>query len=129
MTIIRFVVALAATSALLAPSSAAAQAPLDGLIFTSNRCIGEPDCTGGYQVYRVQRDGSVRRLTSDDCGTRQAAWAPDGRSIVFAKNLRNSIGRSCAIGNLFTMAPDGTAQRPLTRGDFIDDAPDVSPDG
>ena len=55
-----------------------------------------------FDIYVMSADGSnVRRLTSASEDEVSPVWAPDGRSIVFA---RRGAGRS----DLYEMHPDGT---------------------
>ena len=66
------------------------------ILFRSNRAHYEgarPESgTPDYDLYVMEADGSgVRRLTTDAANENEAAWAPDGRSVVFSSD-RDSRG-------------------------------------
>lgn len=72
----------------------------------------------------MRADGShVTEITHANTLNYDPAWSPDGRRIAFV---------STADGNpdIYTMRPDGTGVRQLTKNDFVfDEAPNWSPDG
>ena len=75
----------------------------------------DPDAVTGYvvpyQVYLVDADGSNRRrLTTLPAGAALTpAWSPDGRWIVFSRDLSSEF-------DLFVIRADGSESRPLTSG-------------
>jgi TolB protein len=74
-------------------------------------------------LWVIDRDGSdPRRLTTDPAlDNWSPAWSPDGSRVAFA-----SI-RDGGTLRVWTVAPDGTDPRPVTRGHG--EYPDWSPDG
>jgi len=66
-----------------------------------------------------------RRISARNCDAGLGGFSPDGRRLVFVQ----SCGRNSAA--LFTMAPDGSNRRRLTRSRprTVDTAPVFSPDG
>ena len=65
---------------------------------------------GTFDLWAVSPDGSnPRRLTAGPADNQSAAWAPDGRHLVFQSNR---LGGS----QIFTMLADGTEQNLVTRG-------------
>jgi len=66
--------------------------------------------------------GVAHRVTDLFNDARQPAWSPDGKSIVF-------FGYRDGGYHLWSVAPDGTDQRELTRGAFDDREPAFSHDG
>lgn len=80
-------------------------------------------------------------LTGTDSGARHGAYGLRGDRIVFSSDRAaggppNAMGAEDPSGtppggswNLFTMAPDGTDVRQVTRGPHVDQRPALSPDG
>ncbi len=66
--------------------------------------------------------GVAHRVTDLFNDARQPTWSPDGKSIVF-------FGYRDGGYHLWSVAPDGTDQRELTRGAFDDREPAFSHDG
>ena len=79
----------------------------------------------------MRADGSkAHRLTSAN-GNKlydyQPTWSPNGRLIAFSSNR---IDPSSAITDVWTMRPDGSHKRNLTRSPAVFDvSPDFSPGG
>jgi CubicO group peptidase (beta-lactamase class C family) len=62
-----------------------------------------------FDVYAMEADGSdPRPLTTNRANEAFPAWSPDGDSIAF--------GRTGSGQGIYTMRPDGTRERRLTRG-------------
>lgn len=89
---------------------------------------------GESYLYAVSLDGSKRvRLTRPPPGGTRAndgftAWSPDGMTILFVRQTFEPAGAP-SPPRLFTIAPDGSRLRQLTRGGAIDLLPSWSPDG
>jgi TolB protein len=90
------------------------------IAFISNRV------TGDQVVWRMNSDGrQLTRLTrTPGAFDYNPTWSPDGRRIWFDSTRLGSSGR-----DIFTMRPDGTGVRRMTRTAHDDWSPDVSPDG
>ena len=87
------------------------------IVFTSER-------NGSADLYRVNLDGSgLTRLTTDPSYDDQAAVSPDGREIVFVST------RAGGTADLWILAANTLAARPLTSGLGGDFRPAWSPDG
>jgi TolB protein len=89
---------------------------------------------GLYQLFTIDPDGShLEQIThleignSSIPGAEQAAWSPDGKTIIFDSDYQ---GTKRFVISLFTIKPDGTGLRrvPLDVGQFTG-APTFSPDG
>jgi len=77
-------------------------------------------------VYVMEADGSSVRPAADRPGPEfDAAWAPDGRSIVY-RDSRRGINENDEV---YVMRADGSAVRNLSRDPANDWGPDWSPDG
>lgn len=124
------VLALAATSALLVPTSASSQgilptlaqtvAPVSGgkIAFASNRILNS-----NYEIFTMDPDGgNPTRITTDDADDTEPSWSPDGTRIAF---VRDSV--------IWVMSADGTDQTNLHTADPIEhqhsSSPTWSPDG
>lgn len=81
-----------------------------------------------WAIYAIRADGTGKRLIfADAYAPETPTYSPDGSRIVFAgKPPRRSWG-------VWTMQPDGTDLRPVTRNPrsspYFDHYPDWSPDG
>ena len=79
-----------------------------------------------WQVFVVGADGTgMTCLTSTKYECRDAAWAPDGSKIAFARRLDGSPGPF----QVFTMSPDGSGVTRLTDAPGSLSLPQWSPDG
>ncbi|HEV2727909.1 MAG TPA: hypothetical protein VGV34_06420, partial [Solirubrobacterales bacterium] len=96
------------------------------VIFSRCRIEGE-ECPAGAResngdIYSIRLDGSgLRRLTSGPANDLNPTFSPNGRLIAFERE-----------GRVFTMRPDGSRQRNITRylpRDRHAFEPDFSPDG
>ena len=66
--------------------------------------------------------GRARNLTrSPGVADWSPAWSPDGKLIAFYSSRRGN--------DIWTMKPDGSKPRQLTRSDSLDEYPSWSPDG
>lgn len=112
--------------AILAPlGSGAARAPAGRIAFTLDR-------DGFTSVYTVRPDGKgLRRLTAPHVlsatgGDSGPAWAPDGKHLVFARDLP-LFGTDHV--ELYVVRSDGNFARRLSRNAYYDLEPAWSPDG
>ncbi len=67
------------------------------------------------ELYAIDGDGRhLRQLTRNTVDDIEPAWSPDGRRIAFARGrLRYRVPR---VASIWTMRPDGTGARRVTRG-------------
>lgn len=73
--------------------------------------------TGDNSVYVMTRDGSRRRLVSEEPGVaNDPAWSPDGKRIAFANDINES-------SELYVVDLDGTHRRRLTTNNVADTEP------
>ncbi len=86
-------------------------------------------------LWLVDLEGQIRRLTDDGYEYDSPAWAPDGRSLVFRRRpglnqvIRARQNHGGAV-DLYRMAAEGGQATNLTpEWDLIPDAPAWSPDG
>jgi Tol biopolymer transport system component len=88
------------------------------------------DRGGDEEIYVMEPDGTdVRRLTDATAGAStfdsSPDWAPDGSSLVFARNM--AIGP--VDSELFTINRDGTGETRITFDPRLNGDPAWSPDG
>ena len=101
--------------AVLIPAAAAHAAPKVGAVVFSKTTTD----SGGHEeggLFAV-RDGHLNQLTEDPADT-EPSFSPDGRTIAFVRE-----------GHIYSIRPDGSAQRRLTSGPAVDSAPRISPNG
>jgi Tol biopolymer transport system component len=97
------------------------------------------NCTNEIYVMNADRTGLQRVLLEQNrsdsfWSIQDLSWSPDGRRLVFAKSYhpgRCPMELPAELKQIFTIAVDGTDQRPITNGDrFVRDVePAWSPDG
>lgn len=76
---------------------------------------------GNHDVWAVGSDGSnARRLTAGPGDNQGAAWAPNGRHLMFQSNRLGGW-------HIFAMLEDGSSQAPVTRGSAEHTSPSWSP--
>lgn len=82
-----------------------------------------------YELFAMNADGSKpRQLTFNELDDEDPAWSPDGRRIVFRRDLNPVRGETDY--DIFTMRVDGTRETNLTNSPGVhDDHPNWSPDG
>ena len=74
------------------------------------------DRTGAMEIYVMAADGTgVTRLTTDETSDAAPSWSPDGSRIAYLRNDRFGIGQ------VWSMKPDGTDQRNLSRSPIMID--------
>ena len=105
------IAALLALVCLAAPAAAGARGSAGAVVFSKSTSDGEVSKGGLFAV----KDGHVNQLTENP-GDVEPAFAPDGRTIVFARD-----------GDIFSIRPDGSGERRLSSGPEIDSSPLVSP--
>jgi TolB protein len=85
----------------------------DTIVFTARH--------GNHDVWAVSSDGSnQRRLTSGPTDNQGAAWAPNGRHLMFQSNRQGGW-------KIYAMLGDGTEQKPVTRAAGEYTSPSWSP--
>lgn len=88
--------------------------------------------SGDREVWIMNADGSnPRNLSGHPASDLLAEWLPDGERILFFSTRGEKPGDGRPFpGNLWSMAPDGSDQRRVTREPLTSSfGPDVSPDG
>jgi TolB protein len=79
------------------------------------------------ELYVMNRDGSgVRQVTRNGAANFAPYFTPDGRSIVYASNVRDPRRRNFDI---YMVSVDGTGEEQITFNDTFDGFPMFSPDG
>ncbi len=95
------------------------------------RDAGEGYITAGSSrnlfIYDID-DDSLTRLTSGDYGASDAAWSPDGQSIVFASN-RETRPDASYRSDIWVVSATGGELVKLTDNDNSKYSPAFSPDG
>jgi len=84
----------------------------------------------GSQIHSITTDGSGdMQLTNADAFTAPGSpiWRPDGALLAFGQNVESQTGD--AHYELYTMQPDGTDVRQVTRLERLLIDPDWAPDG
>ncbi len=96
------------------------------IVFTSNRNSDDKD---NYDIYLMDDDGgNLQQLTHTQLSERHPRWSPDGRQIVFRRQVHPFDSQRW---HLFIMNADGTNERQLTEPhkDGRDNVPVFFPDG
>ena len=103
------------------PGEAAAKPSDHGqLLFTSNR-------TGNFDIFLIKSDGTyLKNLTNNSAEDSGPAWSPDGKKIVFRRDVGSDADRDWEV---FVMEADGSNQINLTNNPADDADPAWSPDG
>lgn len=103
--------------ALLALPTGALGAPQPALVFSHLSTVkhgAETEERGGLYLARGEDVGQLTKNPADS----EPAFSPDGSTVAFVRD-----------GNVFTMRPDGTAERQLTAGPEVDSRPQFTVDG
>ncbi|RKU36339.1 hypothetical protein C6496_13865 [Candidatus Poribacteria bacterium] len=99
------------------------------LLFTSATVVDAKIVfSGDGNIYVMNDDGTGRRRLTKNMklSARNPRWSPDGRRIVF---IREVMGFAQRTDELFVMNANGTELQRLTHDDFDDSYPSWSPDG
>jgi len=120
----------------LRPANVAWNRDATRLVFTADSSYRDERRYGASQVFIVNRDGAVRRLTTDnDVNHTNARFSPDGRGILYTRQLSTDaiIRRKLNHGgatDLAVIPADGGAERVLTSDwDYLPSNAVWSPDG
>ncbi len=106
------------------------------VVFTSNG--GKLWRKNLTDLYLMNADGTLQKpLLTNSAINEYPSWFPNGKSIVFASNLDanllNTGVNAYTLGggprNIYRMDINGGEPQRLTRGNYSDLAPQVSPDG
>lgn len=80
-----------------------------------------------YHIYVMEDDGSnVKRITSPAFYDRYPSWFPDGRKILFERDLSKGTGTICSF---YTMDATGLNEQRVIMNHPKDRYPVLSPDG
>jgi Tol biopolymer transport system component len=113
------IVAALALLALAVPAAASAAQHGSAVVFSqswTNKATETTPATEEGGLFAV-KSGTRNQLTEDPADT-EPSFAPDGRTIAFARD-----------GHIYTVRPDGSGERRLTNGSAIDSRPQISPNG
>jgi|TARA_R100000541_G_scaffold57181_2_gene67103 TolB protein len=82
-------------------------------------------------VYVMDKDGSnIRSLTKNKMYEESPSWSPNGKNILFTRQLRDSTDNThAANGEIHIMNADGSNVRRLTNKKGYDSGAKFSPDG
>lgn len=83
------------------------------IVFTS-------DMDGNYQLYKMDKQGVITRLTHNNATESSPRWSPDGQSIAFISDREGPA-------RVFIMNSDGTDARSLKDTDPVLDQSDTVP--
>ncbi len=93
----------------------------------SAKIVFESELDGVRGIYVMDDDGSNLTLLTDVLNPSSPRWSPDGRQIVFYRQVNPN---DLLINHIFIMNADGSNIRQLTPPDNLDDwDPSFSPDG
>lgn len=104
---------LIALLGLALPTAASAASNSGAVVFSKSSKVEGVEKGGLFAV----RAGRLNQLTEDPADV-EPAFSPDGTEIAFARE-----------GDLYSVRPDGSGQRRLTSGSWIDSRPIVSANG
>ena len=94
------------------------------IVFTSKR-----DGATDYHIYMMEDNGSdVRRITSPDFYDIHPCWFPNGRRILFSRDLARGDGR-VLNRKFYVVDVNGRSERNIMKNDPRDRDPALSPDG
>lgn len=100
-----------------------------GIVFARTIFGGRDERVAASRIWSIGADASAPTPLAEG---RDPAVAPDGSRVAFVRAGEGEIcgGEVCRpAGDVFTMAADGTDQRPLTRSRVDEGRPSWSPDG
>src|SRR3954451_574503 len=106
-------IALSALLALMVPAAASAASNTGAVVFSKASTV-EGVAKGG--LFAV-KEGHLNQLTEDPTDT-EPNFSPDGRTFAFVRG-----------GDIYSVRPDGSGHRQVTRGPEVDSLPNIAPSG
>ncbi len=93
------------------------------LVFAAPRAAGGNNAAGNWDIYSIPATGGAEtRLTTDPAREDGPEYSPDGKYIYFNSSRTGKM-------QIWRMRPDGSGQEQVTRDDFNNWFPHISPNG
>ncbi len=105
------------------------------IVFASDRKTPDNPTPEGFdgpdfELFTMNADGSkVRQITFNELDDDDPAWSPDGRRVVFTRDVDTVIGPDHRNWDILTMRVSGGDERNLTKDPSHDVEPNWSPNG
>jgi Tol biopolymer transport system component len=98
------------------------------ILFMTDRTTAANNPEGDIEIFVMNADGShQKQITANIFDDENPAFSPDGRKIVFQRDLDPVRGQSDY--EIFVMKANGTGEKQLTKSPGLDLEPAWSPDG
>ncbi len=83
-----------------------------------------------FELFTMKADGShVRQITFNEVDDDDPAWSPDGKRVVFIRDIDPVVGPDHRNYDILAMKVSGADERNLTNNPGIDVEPNWSPNG